>query len=224
MRSLPSLWSSLRASLPRPLRAPVRRRRYRPLRRRAPRRRPSRPRAQRRPPIRRATATPCRRTVHRRAGGEISRRGHRDGRRAARGLPDGKRIAFWRTGPQGNNPQELRVLDTRRCRGESCPSPPVSSAASCGPTRHRSPVCGPAASRFPELVVVRVFGARELRLSAPQAPAATHTSLNSRTERSSFRSAGQGRLCRNRTRHGEGGMGRSYVTWDRRAQTAVNRP
>ncbi len=27
---------------------------------------------------------------------------------------DGKRIAFWRTGPQGNNPQELRIAEIIR--------------------------------------------------------------------------------------------------------------
>ncbi len=139
--------------------------------------------------------------------------------------PDGKRIAFWRTGPQGNNEQELRIVDVPGGAERMLRSIPVTSVGgsivwsndSTGllyafHSRESFPGVG-GGPRFSMLesfdlstTQASVEGSGELRLTS----GAVFVPL-------SWDKAG---LLSTALVTGEGGMGRSYVTWDRRVQPA----
>lgn len=139
--------------------------------------------------------------------------------------PDGKRIAFWRTGPQGNNEQELRILDVPGGAERMLRTIPVTSVGgsivwsndSTGllyafHSRESFPGVG-GGPRFSMLesfdlstTQASVEGSGELRLTS----GAVFVPL-------SWDKAG---MLATALVTGEGGMGRSYVTWDRRVQAA----
>lgn len=139
--------------------------------------------------------------------------------------PDGKRIAFWRTGPQGNNPHELRVMDVPGGAEQRLTS--IAAGLVGGSIVWSSDGTGllyevhssqlfPGAGGGPRSSALESFD-----LSAQQAPAATNSELRLTSGAVfvplSWDKAG---LLATALVTGEGGMGRSYVTWDRRAQTA----
>jgi hypothetical protein len=138
---------------------------------------------------------------------------------------DGKRIAFWRTGPQGNNEQELRIVDVPGGAERMLRTIPVTSVGGsiiwsndgtgllyAFHSRESFPGVG-GGPRFSMLesfdlsvTQASVEGAGELRLTSGSVfvplswdkTGALSTALVT----------------------GEGGMGQSYVTWDRRVQPA----
>ena len=143
--------------------------------------------------------------------------------------PDGKRIAFWRTGPQGNNPQELRVIDVPGGAEQRLTS--IAAGLVGGSIVWSSDGTGllyevhssqqlPGAGGGPQSSALESFD-----LSTPQAPPATHGELRLTFGAVfvplSWDKAG---LLATALVTGEGGMGRSYVTWDRRALPAGQSP
>ena len=138
--------------------------------------------------------------------------------------PDGKRIAFWRTGPQGNNPQELRIVDVPGGAEQRLMS--IAAGLVGGPIVWSSDGTGllyavqsaelfPGAGGGPRSAALESFD-----LSTPQVPAATHSELRLTSGAwfvpLSWDKAG---MLAAALVTGEGGMGRNYVTWDRRAPT-----
>ena len=139
--------------------------------------------------------------------------------------PDGKRIAFWRTGPQGNNSQELRIVDLPGGTERMLMSIPAGSVG--GPIVWSSDGTGllyavHSAALFPGAG----GGPRSSRLESfdmsvtPGAGASDSQLMLSNG--SVFVPLGWDKAGALSTAlvTGEGGQGRSYVTWDRRAQPA----
>jgi len=138
---------------------------------------------------------------------------------------DGRRIAFWRTGPQGNNPQELRIADIPSGNERMLTSLPAGFAG--GAIVWSSADDG----LFYEVHSTASFpgaggGPRSSRLEsydllATQAPGATDGSLMLTDGRVFIPLAWDrsGALCSALTT-GEGGYAIDYVTWDRRALPA----
>jgi hypothetical protein len=143
--------------------------------------------------------------------------------------PDGKRIAFWRTGPQGNNPQELRVMDVPGGAEQRLMS--IAAGLVGGPIVWSSDGTGllyavQSAELFPGIGGgPRSSTLESFDLSAPQAPGATNSELRL-TSGAVFVPLSWDKAGSLVTAlvTGEGGMGRNYVTWDRRAQSAGQSP
>ena len=139
--------------------------------------------------------------------------------------PDGKRIAFWRTGPQGNKPQVLRVLDVPGGADRLLYTLPVTSVGGSIVWSNdgtgllyavHSRESFPGVGGGPKFSVLESFD-----LSLTQAPGETSGELRL-TNGSVFVPLSWDKAGALSTAlvTGEGGMGRSYVTWDRRTQTA----
>ena len=138
---------------------------------------------------------------------------------------DGRRIAFWRTGPQGNNPQELRIADIPSGNERMLTSLPAGFAG--GALVWSSADDG----LFYEVHSTASFpgaggGPRSSRLEsydllATQAPGATDGSLMLTDGRVFIPLAWDrsGALSSALTT-GEGGYAIDYVTWDRRVLPA----
>jgi len=139
--------------------------------------------------------------------------------------PDGKRVAFWRTGPQGNNSQELRVVDVPGGTERMLMSIPAGSVG--GPIVWSSDGTGllyavHSAALFPGAG----GGPRSSRLESfdmsvtPGAGASDSQLMLGNG--SVFVPLGWDKAGALSTAlvTGEGGQGRSYVTWDRRVQPA----
>ena len=138
---------------------------------------------------------------------------------------DGRRIAFWRTGPQGNNPQELRIADIPSGNERMLTTLPAGFAG--GAIVWSSADDG----LFYEVHSTASFpgaggGPRSSRLEsydllATQAPGATDGSLMLTDGRVFIPLAWDrsGALSSALTT-GEGGYAIDYVTWDRRALPA----
>jgi hypothetical protein len=138
--------------------------------------------------------------------------------------PDGKRVAFWRTGPQGSNPQELRIVDVpggaERMLTTIAPGffggPIVWSNDGTGLLYeyHRSETVG---------VSGRIVSSRleSFDLSATQAAGATDSQLEL-TNGFLFVALSWNRAGALATAlvTGDGGYAVDYVTWDRRVQPA----
>jgi len=143
--------------------------------------------------------------------------------------PDGKRIAFWRTGPQGNNPQELRIVDVPGGVEQMLLSIPVGFVG--GPIVWSSDGTGLLyAIQSSELFPGAGGGPRSSRLfsfdmSATPPEGATDSQLmlssGSWFVPLSWDKAG---LLATALVTGEGGMSQNYVTWDRRVQPAGQSP
>ena len=142
---------------------------------------------------------------------------------------DGKRIAFWRTGPQGNNPQELRVVA-------------VASGAETGVTTIPAGQAGGAivwanddggllyeihsTATFPGVGGGPMFSTlNSWDLSAPQPPGQTATDLRL-TNGAVFVPLAWDRAGQmaSALTTGEGGFAIDYVTWDRKVVPAGANP
>ena len=138
---------------------------------------------------------------------------------------DGKRVAFWRTGPQGNNPQELRIADVIGGAERMLMALPAGSLGGAIVWAnddtgilyevHSSELVG-GAGGGPKSSRLESFD-----LTATQAPGASDSALVQSggpwfvplawDKRSALASA---------VITGEGGMGIYYVTWDRKTLPA----
>jgi hypothetical protein len=143
--------------------------------------------------------------------------------------PDGKRIAFWRTGPQGNNPQELRIVDVPGGAERMLLSIPVgliggsivwsSDGTGLLYAVHSSELFpgiggGPRSSRLLSF---------DMSVTPPEGATDSQLMLSNG---SVFVPLGWDKAGSLATAlvTGEGGMGLNYVTWDRRPQSAGQSP
>lgn len=143
--------------------------------------------------------------------------------------PNGRRIAFWRTGPQGSNPQELRIVDvpggaelmvTRVAAGSAGGSIVWSNDSTGLLYEVHSTQLFPGVGGGPRFSRLESFD-----LAATQTQGATSGELML-TNGQVFVPLGWDKAGALSTAlvTGEGGMGLSYVTWDRRSQPAGQSP
>jgi len=143
--------------------------------------------------------------------------------------PDGKRVAFWRTGPPGNNPQELRIVDVPGGVEQVLLKIPVGFVG--GSIVWSSDSTGLLyAIQSSELFPGIGGGPRSSRLlsfdmSALPDAGATDSELMLNNG-SWFVPLSWDKIGSLATAlvTGEGGMGQNYVTWDRRVQPAGQSP
>ena len=138
---------------------------------------------------------------------------------------DGKRIAFWRTGPSGSNPQELRIVDVPGGAEQRLTSLAAGFAGGAIVWSNdgngllyevHSTDLFPGAGGGPKSSRLESFD-----LLATQAPGATDSALML-TNGNVFVPLAWDKAGQLATAlvTGEGGFGLGYVTWDRRTQPA----
>jgi hypothetical protein len=138
---------------------------------------------------------------------------------------DGKRIAFWRTGPQGNNPQELRVVEVASGSERVLTSIPAGHAG--GTIVWSNDDTGllyevHSTTSFPGIGGGPLFSTlSSWDLSVTQAPGETTSGLRL-TNGAVFVPLAWDRTGQLSTAltTGEGGFAIDYVTWDRKVQPA----
>ena len=152
------------------------------------------------------------------------------GGEAAVASHDGKRIAFWKTGPQGNNPQELRIAEIPGGAERLLTSLPAGHAGGALAwanddtgllyEEHDPTPSGPVPGAGPKLSMLMSFD-----LTATQAPGETASSLML-TNGLVFIPLAWDRAGRMSTAltTGEGGYAVDYITWDRNVQPGNQNP
>jgi hypothetical protein len=137
--------------------------------------------------------------------------------------PDGKRIAFWRTGPQGNNEQELRIVDVPGGAERMLRTIPVTSIGGSIVWSNdgtgllyafHSRESFPGVGGGPRFSMLESF---DLSTALGETTSELRLTNGSVFVPLSWDKTG---ALSTALVTGEGGMGRSYVTWDRRVQPA----